>query len=175
MRNISNLQLVPIGKFVRTHGYKGALILRPETDFLLPQKPEPLFIRTDGIEVPFFLSADAKKYKNDLMIFLEDIDTEDLAKTLIGKEILIEESQIIEEEETTDYHEYIDFEVFDNNASIGRVDDYLPLPSNPILSVLTHENNELLIPLNTPFLQKTDIKNRQLFFELPADLYDINK
>ncbi len=174
MRDISNLDLTEIGKFVRTHGYKGALILRPLVDFQLPLKTEPLFVRTDGIKVPFFLLSDAKKYKKDLMIAFDDILSEDEAEKLIDKPVYIESKYLIIDENNTDPHQFIGFEVFDNQASVGIASDYLPLPSNPILSVTTHENTELLIPLNTPFLKHTDIKNRQLFFELPAGLYDIN-
>ena len=174
MRDISNLNLAEIGKFVRTHGYKGALILRPLVDFQLPLKTEALFIHTDGIRVPFFLLTDAKKYKKDLMISFDDILSEKDALKLVGKFVSIESKYLIIKEDETDPHQFIGFEVFDNEMFVGFVSDYLPLPANPILSVTTHQKEELLIPINTPFLKRTDIKNRQLFFELPAGLYDIN-
>jgi 16S rRNA processing protein RimM len=173
MRDISELKLVKAGRFVRTHGYKGAVILVPETDFELLSKAEPIFVLTDGIRVPFFLSSDMKKHKNDLQVLFESFESNNAAEFFLGKEAYIEEQYAIEDEEF-DFDDMLDFEVFDYDISVGVVDEFLPLPTNPILSVKTHRGTELLIPVNTPFLIKIDEQKRQLFFELPAGLFDIN-
>ncbi len=174
MRRIADIELAKAGKIIRTHGYKGALILSPAEDFDLLKQGEPIFIILDGISVPFFLSYDIKKHKNDFQITLDNYETETQASKFIGKEVFIEIKHILTDSEF-DYNDTEGYEVFDFENNIGTVKEFLPILSNPILVVKTSENSEVLIPLDAPFLKQIDDKNRKLFFELPTGLLNLDE
>lgn len=174
MNSLSDYKLKKLGKFSRTHAYKGALVLQPEFDFFIIPEGEPLFVLIDGIKVPFFLQDDLKVYKNAYLIKFDSLNNEKEAADFIGKAVFADEKYIDTDKAEHAYTEVVGFEVYDRERYIGTISSYLSSPVNPIWQVERPDGKEVLIPVEAPFLKKTDTKNRKLFFELPKGLYDLN-
>ena len=78
-----------IGSIFKLHGYKGNLIIYNENDFSFNYNEiKYLFIKIDNILVPFFLleRISPNKTKN-ILIKIEDIDSEEKAKKLLNNDV----------------------------------------------------------------------------------------
>ncbi len=173
--NISEIELTEIAKITGTHGYKGSLLLKFNIDLERILEKELFFIKIEGIIVPFFVS-DNKIYphkKQSAIVKFEKINTNDEAKKLISYFVYIDKKNISDKENDF-FDKIINFDVFDNNNFIGKVDEYLQIPSNPILKVRSKNNTEILVPVNKDFLIKIDETCKKIFFNLPDGLIDIN-
>ena len=88
---ISELKLFKFAEIIKPHSYKGDLILKLEIDFKRIIKTELIFVETDGIKVPFFISADFfKAYKkNSAIVKFDSINTEKEAKNIVNSSVYI--------------------------------------------------------------------------------------
>jgi 16S rRNA processing protein RimM len=173
MKEISDLELTEIGKFVKTFGYKGELLLKTEADEI--PETELFFVVIDGITIPFFVDPEKTRFSgNDKMILkLNFVDSEKEAEDFIGRVVLVENQNIVLRKDETDFG-FTDFEVYDFEQKIGIADSFIDIPGNPILTVINTKRKEILIPLNEEFIINIDSKNKKLFLELPTGLCDIN-
>lgn len=176
MKDILSLELEKIGVITGTHGYKGNLLILLEINFKKIIETELFFIEIDKIKVPFFLSKNQKlkHHKNKFALTKFDyIDDENQAKNLVGCNVFIEEDNT-EQDEHDIKDKLAGYKVFDKNNFIGKVDSYLKIPSNTILSIKTDTGNEILIPLNEHFIVKINETNKELYLNLPEGLSDLN-
>lgn len=172
---ISELDLIKIGEIIKTHGYKGELIIKLSINFKRLKKTELLFFEIKGNIVPFFFDTAPKSYKKSgLIAKFENLNSDEEVEKLLNTNIFITKDKL--EEEESILNENIEgFYVYDNDVLIGTVTEYLNIPSNPVLSVLSGNNDEVLIPFNEQFLISIDKKQKKIIFNLPAGLTDINK
>ena len=76
-----------IGRITRIRGLKGEVELR-FTDDAFDRGDSPyLFLDMDGLLVPFFWEEYGFKNKETAIFSFEDIDTEDKARRLVGREV----------------------------------------------------------------------------------------
>ena len=175
MKEISDIEFIKIGKIIKTHSFKGELVVKLFIEFNQILKTELFFVNIDGITVPFFTSQNIRSFKkSQMLIMFEDIDSDIKATKLINSDIFLENINIEEvfEEESQSLE---NFKVYNNKVFLGSVESFLNIPSNPILSILTPDNEEILIPYNDNFIEKTDYKKEEIYLNLPQDLLNINK
>ncbi|NPA67651.1 MAG: 16S rRNA processing protein RimM [Chlorobi bacterium] len=172
---IDELDLVEIGEIIKTHGYKGEAVVKLSIRFDKLKKTELIFLITDGNKVPFFFSYPPKAYKKSgMLVKFDNIDTDKDIEKLTGCKVLTEKKNI---KKTYENEIFIpeNFDVFDNEKFIGKSGTYLNIPSNPILTVYSPDNKEILIPVNDKFLKSINIEKKIIIFDLPDGLTDINK
>ena len=171
---ISELDLIKIGEIIKAHGYKGELVIKISINFSRIKKTELFFLEIEGNKVPFFFSYIPKPFKKSgVLAKFENIESDKEVKELLKCSVYTTANNILEEEQ--DVFETIeDYDVFNNDILIGKAGDYLNIPSNPILTVITSAKEGVLIPVNDHFLKKIDQKNRLIIFDLPAGLIEIN-
>lgn len=171
---ISELDLVNIGEIVKAHGYKGELVIKFSNNFYDLDETEPIFLEIEGILVPFFFSYSPKPFKQtNIIAKLDLLNSDEEVKELIKCQVFAESLHLSHTEEDI-YDTVFAYDVFDNETLIGKAGEYLNIPSNPILTVIDTSNNEILIPINEQFLVKIDKEKKQIIFNLPPGLIDVN-
>ncbi len=171
---ISELDLVKIGEIIKAHGYKGEAVIKLSVDFEQLNLTELIFLIIDGNKVPFFFSQLPKPYKKKgLLVKLNNIDSDSEIERLINSPVFIESKNIFPEKET-DLPVPENFDVYNRDIRIGKSGTYLNIPSNPILTVYSKENKEILIPVNDQFLKSIDYEKKIIIFDLPEGLIDVN-
>ena len=175
MKPIDKLDLVKIGEILRTHGYKGEAVIKLSIDFDRFKKTELIFLIIDGNTVPFFFSYPPKPYKKSgLLVKFDTVDSDTEIEKIINAPVLVQSSNIILDTEEKIFIPE-NFEVFNKDVLIGKSGSYLNIPSNPILTVYTPDDKEILIPVNEHFLKSIDTENKIIIFDLPEGLIDVNK
>ncbi len=171
---ISELDLIKIGEIFKTHGYKGELVIKLSIDFDRLKKTELIFLEIEGNLVPFFFSGNIKSYKKTgIIVKIESIDTEEDVKELLSYSVYTSKDNILDElkDENTNYE---NFDVYNKDTYIGKSIGFLNIPSNPVLTITTESNKEILIPFNDEFVIEIDEKNKKIIFDLPEGLIEVN-
>jgi len=162
------MELSPIGYFSKTHGVKGQLILRTESDFDL-ETLKVLFVEAAGAKAPYFLSA-FKENNTGIIISLEDIDAVEKAKLLLGKKVFIDAALISEEAAETDI---LGFELIDKqHGSLGAIISTSDNGQQVLVSV-NYKGKEVILPLVEEFIEKIDETEKTIFFNAPDGLIDV--
>lgn len=175
MKEISDIELIKIGKIIKTHSFKGELVVKLDIEFEQIIETELFFVVIDGITVPFFTVKNTRSYKNSqMLITFEDIDNDKNAEQMLGYDIFIEKEKF-EIEEGDNSFSYDGYKVFDKQGFIGTVQGFLNIPANPILSIYDKDNNEVLVPFNEIFIENIDSEKNEIHLNLPKGLIDINK
>jgi 16S rRNA processing protein RimM len=157
-----------IGYFTKPHGFKGHLILKIENDFDL-DAATALFVETATGKAPYFVN-EIKDANNGVIIGLEEVDSAEKAKPLIGKKIYVETKHLIKEEEGV---EWLDYEVVDAElGSLGKVEGVSDNGQQILLS-LTYKQREIILPLVEAFIEKVDEEKKILYFRAPEGLIDV--
>ncbi len=162
------MNLTSVGYFSKTHGLKGHLILKGDIDFYV-NDVKVIFIDTQTGKAPYFIS-EFKNANNGLIFQLEEINTVEKAKTLIGKEVFIEQKYVVEKEEE---FEWLGFELIDKqHGSLGKITGVSDNGHQTLLSV-QYKGKELILPLVEDFIENTDEKTKKLFYNAPEGLIEL--
>ena len=158
-----------LGYISRKHGYKGNVNIKLEN----PAKYKELahmFIELNGSLVPFFTDSFRLKKENIALVKFEDVDSEQDAQKLVGKEVYLP-LEFIDESQQNQLIELIGFEVIDvEHGNIGKVTDILNNTAQELFQVKNGEQ-EFLIPINEKFIQK--IENNTIYLKTPEGLIDL--
>ncbi len=185
-----------LAHLLRPQGRKGELLAELLTDF-----PE----RFEGgkrvfLAPPDFAGAEAEARsievlshwlptgKNEGRIVLQfaGVDTISAAELLAGQDVIVPfEERLPLDEESTYIGDLIGCSVYDGSAVVGVVDDVqFPTTADgsrrlaeaaPLLSVLSQDGDEILIPFAKAFLTKVDVEGKRIDMALPPGLVEINR
>lgn len=178
---MKQIELTQIGSFTKTHGVQGhlALQLNDEVSFDLIDKglleKEAVFVEQNGIPVPFFIAENGLRELNSktILVLLEDID-DAKAKKLYPCKVYLNTFYMDTVTTSNEEHpkNWIGYDVIDSRiGKIGKVDDFIDLKENPLLSV-NYQNSELLIPLMSDFIISVDSETELITVELPDGYID---
>ena len=171
---ISELELIKIGEIIKAHGYKGELVIKISINFNRIKKTELFFLEIEGNMVPFFFSYTPKpSKKSGILAKFDNIESDKEVEELLKCSVYTTGDNILDEEQDV-FTTIEGYNVFNNETLIGKAGEYLNIPSNPILTVITETKTEVLIPVNDHFLKKIDQKKRHIIFDLPEGLIEIN-
>jgi 16S rRNA processing protein RimM len=166
-----------IGRFTKLHGNQGNLVLKFDDNLIFrTNKMELIFIEFDGKLVPFFISKNTitEKSGNTILLHLDDVDTDPIAKELLNKEIFVpKSSKSIKNRKNIHIKQITGFEVIDEkHGSIGFIDHLIENPSNPLLSILQNQK-EILLPLADEFILDIDFNSQKFFVRIPEGLLNL--
>jgi len=106
----------------------------------------------------------------------ENFNTASDTEILLGKEVYIEEKDLIKLPENKFFiHDIIGSIVLRNNVEIGKVTDVLSLPANDVYVVTNNSSNEILIPAVTDYIDSFDPGKKILKLKPGEDLYDTDE
>lgn len=158
-----------LGYISRKHGYKGAFNIKLESPAKYKEL-EHLFILINGNLVPFFIDSFRMKKDDIALLKLEDIDSEEAAQALIGKEVYLP-LEFLDESQQNELHALIGFEVIDaTHGPIGTVNAILDNAAQELFQI-SNGAQEILVPITEAFIQK--IEGNTIFLDTPEGLIDL--
>lgn len=162
------MELIQAGYFSKTHGVKGHLLFRADLDFD-KDKLKVVFLETSTGKAPYFIQ-EIKMSANQFVILLEEVDSVENAKKLIGKPVFIDSALVIEEEAGLDWDS---FELVDKR--FGSLGNILEVTDNgsQVVFVLNYKGREVLLPFVEDFVERIDEKGKKIFFNAPEGLIDV--
>jgi len=160
--------LKKIGFVSKLNGFRGELVIASDDENFID---EPfLFMKMDGIAVPFFVEDIFEKGGNVIVKF-EDVDDESQGSMYLNKEVFIEQHE--KEKPAISIKDLVNYHIVD--ASFGDLGPILRIDEFPQQEIAVCEVNEkqILIPLNNDFIDEIDDENRQIMMSLPDGLIDL--
>ncbi len=166
-----------LGYIRKKHGFKGDVVLHLESDH--PERYaslDVLFMEDSDSPIPFFISSMRTHKKDEYILKLEGVSTEDEASRLVGQGMFLPEEILPElNPDQFYYHEIIGYKAFDDSfEGEMKVIDVLDRPSQPLIS-LSHpgKENPILIPLVEGFWKSIDKKSQSIYLSAPRELYEL--
>jgi len=164
------LNLKKIGFISKLNGYKGELVLITDVDDVVREKF--LFMKMDGIPVPFFVEDIFEKSGN-FVVKLEDVKDEIFAQRFLNHDVFVERKSRRKNAETFSSHELTDYHIVDSvSGDLGpiiRIDEF---PQQQI-AICIHKGREIMVPLNDEFIDDIDDERKQVAVTLPEGLVDL--
>jgi 16S rRNA processing protein RimM len=167
--------LKKIGFISKLNGYKGELVLATDEDDIFEE--EFLFMKMDGIAVPFFVEEIFEK-GGSVVVKFEGVNDEAQALRFVKQEVFISQKKKAKENKKADpasLQELVNYHLVDSvSGDLGpiiRIDEF---PQQQI-AVCVIKEKEIMIPLNDDFIDEVDSLNRRIMVTLPEGLLEINK
>ena len=161
-----------IGKIVGIHGIKGTSKLRSYAESLSVFSPGNSILFRDllGRETSYEIHW-VKPHTGTPLVSFKGIANRDQAKTLIGAELFIPQSELPELDEDTYYWvDLIGIEVYTTTEEfLGRIESILETGSNDVYVVKKHET-EVLIPALESVVLDIDLEHNRMQVDLPEGL-----
>ena len=163
-----------MGFIMKPHGLKGQV-----TIFLDPEAP----VVFDGIEVvfvelkekllPFFIDSISVK-GNKAFLKLEGVDTPEDAQRVAKSSLYLPKSSRPKSGRGEFYDdEVIGFDVVDSSlGALGKITEIVAAGPNKLLSV-SYNEKEVLIPLNSPFIDGVNKSRKKISVTLPDGYLEI--
>ena len=173
---ISDFDVYKIGTLTRTHGIRGEVAFQFTDDVWDRVDADYLFLRLDGLLVPFFLEEWRFRSDSVALLKFEDVDDAVAASRLVGADVCFPKELTpsdVDEEDLTWKH-FIGFEVLQEEQKLGTVSSVLDQTANVLLVIETPEGKELLIPAHEDFILKADHRQRLLLVDIPEELLTLN-
>ncbi len=163
-----------IGFIQKTHGLKGEVTVSLDNN-----APEDLsslkvlFLGDDNRLVPYFIAGLSLR-DDKAFVKMEEVDSIEMAKTLVGKSVYLEKSVRPKRGRGEFYDDEVTgFTVVDSViGTLGLVREVTFAGSNRLL-VTEHEGKEVLIPVNSPFITSVNKTKRIISVTLPEGFLDI--
>lgn len=162
------MEFTDIGYLSKTHGIKGQLILRADKDFYF-EELKVAFIESSTGLAPHFVKRISPNNVG-FIIELEETDTVEKAKLLIGKKIFVD-AELVEVDE--DDSDWIGFDLIDNKLGlIGKIEKVSDNGIQILVSII-YNNKEIILPLVDDFIVKIDETERKIYYNAPEGLIDV--
>jgi len=162
------MELTQVGYFSKTQGTKGELALKYNVDFFV-EEVNAIFIETVTGKAPYFVK-EIKQNNANLIVGLEDIDSIEKAKTLVGKAVYINSKFI---DTSNEEFNWIDFEVIDHlHGNLGKIIE-VNNNAHQLLVTINYKTKEIILPLVEELIEKIDEEKKQIFYKSPEGLIDI--
>ncbi|HEY3405281.1 MAG TPA: ribosome maturation factor RimM [Ohtaekwangia sp.] len=163
-----------IGFILKPHGLKGEVTISLEAE--APEDLETLeslFLEKDGRLEPYFIESisvrGAKAY-----LKLEDIDSIEDASRISKQSIYLPRNSRPKSEKGEFYDdEVIGFSVYEEDGNeLGKIREIIKAGPNKLLA-LDHNDKEILIPVNGPFITSINKSKKKITVNLPEGFLDI--
>lgn len=168
---------IKIGTIAKTHSIKGQVILRLKHPCLRNIKHlESVFIEIDGLPVPFFISGYSQRNNEELILMIDDINTEHKARDLVMCDVWLHSDHIgdLALDPALRNLSLTGYEVVDVNlGSLGILEEILEFDQNPLLKII-HNKKEILIPLQSDIICEVDDAAKKILVNTPGGLVDLN-
>ena len=161
-----------IGKIVGIHGLKGTNKLRSYAESLSVFSPGRSILVRDlrGREASYEIHW-VKPHTGTPLVSFKGIANRDQAKTLIGAELFIPQSELPELDEDTYYwYDLIGIEVVTMTGEfLGRIESIIETGSNDVY-VVKRDEKEVLIPALESVVLEIDLVHKRMQVNLPEGL-----
>lgn len=163
-----------LGKFTKTHGLKGELILVVENDFPEKYSEEPIFVDIDGGLVPFFIDEDGINIRNhtSYRIKMEDVDSEHASLRFVNCQVYLP-AELFSQQEMEGIEGIEGYTVVvEGRGEIGTIDSLADYSGNIVITIQVDEK-EVMIPLAEEYITAVDYDTQIITLDLPEGLIDL--
>lgn len=160
-----------IGTLTRTHGTRGELSMNFTDDVWDRVDADYLFLKVDGIEVPFFLEEWRFRSDSVALLKFQDIDDADTAQEYVGCEVFFPQELVPEPNEDDEYtwRSFTGWKLVDTTAGeVGTIDYVEDSTQNVLFCV-----GDYMIPANEAFIIDIDARQRVISMDLPEGLLEL--
>lgn len=163
-----------IGYISRVIGLKGELGIKMDVDNPKRYNNIDALVLSDKTTTEMYELARAQVRGDELVIILKGITDRDIAKTYVGKTVLLPLTALPALDEKQFYfHEIAGFKVIDaEHGELGVAKDVMERPPQPVL-IIKYGYDEILIPLTKDIIQKVDREKKELHVKAPEGLIDL--
>ena len=164
-----------LGHISRKHGYKGEIIAVFDTDNNEKYRNvESILVDYHQELVPFFIEEVSQNSKGHFILRFEDIDSEEDAEKLVGKELYLPLELLPKLSGKAFYfHEVIGLEIIDKEKGlVGKCSGVIDQTSQPLFQIDCN-GTEILIPAVDEFIESIDRENKKIYLNAPEGLIDL--
>ncbi len=160
-----------VGRITKQYGAEGEVVVKlydalDAREFAARTNKEPLWIEIESIATPFFVASAKNQGVGASVVVFDEIDTEQKAKMLIGKEVYLE-SVKVKRERATDWDMLEGYTFEDVTSGVeGVIVEIIDNSLNPLLFIKTSKNEEFYVPCAEDLIVSFDEKNRLISFKL---------
>lgn len=169
------MEYVNIGRISSTHGLDGTLLIRHNLGSKQAfQKLAHIFIEVRRESyIPYFIEEKRGIADDEVLLRLDDVTAVEMAKTLTGKNIYIEEERYAKLKPQGVTVNMVGFTVTDKQAGVlGQVETLFETPGQ-VLATLQHKGKEVIIPLIDSTIVGIDAARKTITVNLPDGLLDV--
>lgn len=161
------------GTIKKSHGLAGEVKVHLKPLPVNIQNMGSVFLRVQGVPVPFFISKARYTIKpSQAIVAFEDVTTIEQASDLSGVEILVP-NIVLEEVGYVPFSVLIGYEVKDHQLGvIGKVSDVYEESVQPLFAV-SIKGKEALIPYHEDLVPDIDHDKKIIYTQLPEGLIDV--
>ncbi len=174
METIPKAECEKIGFLRKTHGVHGEMVLEFEECFEFSvEEAERFFVELEGLLVPFFIEEEGLRFRSakSANVKFDGVKTEQYAKRLIGKDVYLYKSEIVDTPVEEDAS-LTGFSLYDRQlGEIGTIEEVNDYSGNLVLSV-SYKDKELLIPYNEEFVVDFDEIQKKVTLAIPDGLIE---
>lgn len=174
---IKEEELYKIGKFNKTHGVKGELILTFTDDSFSCSEGNYFVCRMDGLFVPFFIESYMIRSSNSALIKLDRIDSAEEATIFVNTDVYYPKEYAREpDEEDVTWDFFIGFKVTDTSDEVlGEIAYVDTSTANTLFVINRPDGKEWLVPAHEEFIAGVDVRNRNITLSLPEGFLSLNE
>lgn len=151
-----------VGRILRPHGIRGALLVDPISEQLLGLSAEAqVWVGPDRNSM---ILRELRRHGGRWLLWLEGIDSREKAESLRGHEIALPLADVPPLPEGTYYHwQILGLRVVsDEGASLGRVVEILKTGANDVYVVRDEAGEEMLIPAIHSVILEVDLDDHEI-------------
>ncbi len=169
---MSREDLIPAGEVLKVHGLEGGLVLRFHEPFCpLETLPPFVFLKIDGLPVPFPVEEAEEFGECSYLFFFEDVTGRDQALQYRGAEVLLERELLPEGGGETPPgmtgYRFTDL----TTGREGIISSFMDIPGNPLFEVETG-GDTFLVPAGEEHIESIDHEKKRIVFRLPEGIFD---
>jgi ribosomal 30S subunit maturation factor RimM len=156
-----------VGEVLKVFGAGGELIAKI-SDPVPESYEEPVFIRIDGLWVPFYFKL-FKPYGKRMKVIFENMESKELAEELVGKKMFSQPEVLYEP--VPESSGLIGCTVIDSKlGNLGQVNSVFDYPGNPCIGI-TVNAKQVIIPLNG--IKKLELRKKFIHTTIPEGLLEL--
>ena len=164
-----------LGRITKIHSYDGSVTVRLEKAFIENiTEMESVFLEIEGRLVPFFISRYDYSGAEIIKLTFEDYDSSEKIREFQGVRVFLTTTGNIKSlsPDNTDVKGYKI--ILQDKTLVGTIKDIIHNPGQSLLSVLSVNGKEILIPFHEDFIASIDTGKKILTMSLPEGLIEIN-
>ncbi|MGN0069296.1 MAG: ribosome maturation factor RimM [Prevotella sp.] len=160
-----------IGRIGKPHGVKGEVSFHFDDDVFDRNDADFLFLRVDGILVPFFLEEYRFHGNETALLKFCDVDTQEQARMLTGSDVFFPRSSG-GDDSAPSWAEIVGFVLKDSadGRVVGRVTGVDDSTENILFEVERPDGEELLVPAHGELIADVDVAARTIVMDVPLGL-----
>ncbi len=167
--NISEFYL--IGNITKTHGLKGHVLLKLDTDEPSSYyNMESVFVKINEQPVPFFIDEIEVMKPDVLRVLFRDVE----AGMLVGKEVVMPLDTLPKLTGNQFYfHEVIGFDIRSQGNTVGKIEQINDQAAQPLFLIVKEDGKEQMLPIIKEWIVEVNRENKYIEMNLPEGITDL--